>query len=103
MTVAVNLPQRTAAPRGLWRFGRPTGLALLILLLGFLTLYPMAMLVELCEAVDRRPYMRGHGERVCGLAEKITVRLGWNGERLRWLRVGARLHDLGKLAVCDDV
>src|SRR5438309_1859152 len=44
MTVAVNLPQRTAAPRGLWRFGRPTGLALLILLLGFLTLYPMAML-----------------------------------------------------------
>jgi iron(III) transport system permease protein len=43
MTVAVSLP--TAAPRrGLWRFGRPTGLALLVLLLGFLTLYPMAML-----------------------------------------------------------
>ena len=43
MTVAVSLP--TAAPRrGLWRFGRPAGLALLILLLGFLTLYPMAML-----------------------------------------------------------
>ena len=61
------------------------------------------MLVELCEAVDRRPYMRGHGERVCGLAEAVAVRLGWNGERLRWLRVGARLHDLGKLAVCDDV
>jgi iron(III) transport system permease protein len=43
MTVAVSLP--TPAPRrGLWRFGRPTGLALLVLLLGFLTLYPMAML-----------------------------------------------------------
>ncbi len=43
MTVAVSLP--TAAPRrGLGRFGRPTGLALLVLLLGFLTLYPMAML-----------------------------------------------------------
>ena len=37
MTVAVNLPT-------VWRFGRPTGLVLLILLLGFLTLYPMAML-----------------------------------------------------------
>jgi len=43
MTVAVSLP--TAAPRrGLGRFGRPAGLALLVLLLGFLTLYPMAML-----------------------------------------------------------
>ena len=43
MTVAVSLP--TAAPqRGLWRFGRPAGLTLLVLLLGFLTLYPMAML-----------------------------------------------------------
>src|SRR5258708_25281186 len=37
MTVAVTLPT-------VWRFGRPTGLVLLILLLGFLTLYPMAML-----------------------------------------------------------
>jgi iron(III) transport system permease protein len=43
MTVAVSLP--TAAPqRGLWRFGRPAALVLLVLLLGFLTLYPMAML-----------------------------------------------------------
>ena len=43
MTVAVSLP--TAAPRrGLGRFGRPAGLTLLVLLLSFLTLYPMAML-----------------------------------------------------------
>src|SRR5437879_1838604 len=39
MTVAVPLPNPTS-----WRFGRPAGIALLILLLGFLTLYPMAML-----------------------------------------------------------
>jgi iron(III) transport system permease protein len=46
MTVAVNLPhRRTALPRGLWRFRRPAGMALLILLLGFLALYPMAMLL----------------------------------------------------------
>ena len=46
MTVAVPLEQRTAAfPRGLERYGRPAGIALLILVLGFLTLYPMAMLL----------------------------------------------------------
>src|SRR6476620_9553860 len=46
MTVAVPLAERTAAfPRGLERYGRPAGIALLILGLGFLTLYPMAMLL----------------------------------------------------------
>jgi HD-GYP domain-containing protein (c-di-GMP phosphodiesterase class II) len=61
------------------------------------------MLVGLCRAVDARPYMRGHGARVSGLCEAVAIRLGWNGERVRRLRVGARLHDLGKLAVADDV
>ena len=46
MTVAVSFPNPKAAPeRGLWRYGRPAGLAALILVLGFLTLYPMAMLL----------------------------------------------------------
>src|SRR6478735_11796823 len=46
MTVAVPLAERTAAfPRGLERYGRPAGIALLILALGFLTLYPMVMLL----------------------------------------------------------
>src|SRR6476620_6695240 len=46
MTVAVPLAERTAAfPRGLERYGRPAGIALLILGLSFLTLYPLAMLL----------------------------------------------------------
>jgi HD-GYP domain-containing protein (c-di-GMP phosphodiesterase class II) len=61
------------------------------------------MLAALCEAIDARPYMRGHGERVCELAEAIAFRLGWSSARLRRLRVGARLHDLGKLSVADEV
>jgi HD-GYP domain-containing protein (c-di-GMP phosphodiesterase class II) len=61
------------------------------------------MLAGLCDAIDARPYMRGHGERVCALAESFAVQLGWRGERLRRLRVGARLHDVGKLAVADEV
>ena len=47
--------------------------------------------------------MRGHGARVGTLAEAIALRLGWGGERLRRLRLGARLHDVGKLAVADDL
>ena len=46
MTVAVNLPQRTASsPRSLLMYGRPAGIAVLILILCFLSLYPMAMLL----------------------------------------------------------
>ena len=45
MTVAVHLPSPKAAPRrGLWHFSRPASLAALIVVLGFLTLYPMATL-----------------------------------------------------------
>ena len=61
------------------------------------------MLARLCEAIDARPYMRGHGSRVSELSEAIAVQLGWSAERLRRLRVGARLHDLGKLAIADEI
>ena len=45
MTVAVTLPERQAAlPRGLWRYGRAAGISSLVLVLCFLSLYPMAML-----------------------------------------------------------
>jgi HD-GYP domain-containing protein (c-di-GMP phosphodiesterase class II) len=63
----------------------------------------VAILAGLCEAVDARPYMRGHGARVSALCEAVAVRLGWSAERIRRLRLGAQLHDLGKLAVSDDV
>src|SRR5260370_18624014 len=46
MTVAVAWPDRAAAaPRDLSRYGRPAGIVLLIVLLCFLTLYPMVMLL----------------------------------------------------------
>jgi HD-GYP domain-containing protein (c-di-GMP phosphodiesterase class II) len=61
------------------------------------------MLAGLCEAIDARPYMRGHGTRVGELAEAIALRLGWGADRLRRLRIGALLHDIGKLSVADTV
>ena len=45
VTVAANFPARTVLFGGLWRFGRPAGMAALILILCFLTLYPMVMLL----------------------------------------------------------
>jgi HD-GYP domain-containing protein (c-di-GMP phosphodiesterase class II) len=40
---------------------------------------------------------------VTALAEVIACRLGWGEDRLASLRVGGRLHDIGKLAVSDEV
>ena len=46
MTVAAKFPERTSVSFGsLWRFGRPAGMAALILILCFLSLYPMVMLL----------------------------------------------------------
>jgi HD-GYP domain-containing protein (c-di-GMP phosphodiesterase class II) len=61
------------------------------------------MLAGLCEAIDARPYMRGHGSRVSELSEAVAVRLGWSAEQIRRLRIGALLHDVGKLAVADTL
>ena len=37
------------------------------------------------------------------VAEAIAVRLGWGEQRLFGLRIGGRLHDIGKLAVPPEV
>jgi HD-GYP domain-containing protein (c-di-GMP phosphodiesterase class II) len=58
------------------------------------------MLDALSEAIEAHdPATRGHGVRVAVLAEAIAVRLGWDEVRLRALRLGGRLHDVGKLAI----
>ena len=62
------------------------------------------MLSVLTGAIEARdPYARGHSARVTALAETVARRLGWSDERLATLRVGGPLHDIGKLAVSDEV
>src|SRR4051812_47772175 len=62
------------------------------------------MLTVLTGAIEARdPYTRGHSARVTALAEAVAHRLGWSEERLATLRVGGPLHDIGKLAVSDEV
>jgi HD-GYP domain-containing protein (c-di-GMP phosphodiesterase class II) len=56
------------------------------------------MLDALAQAIDERdPFGAGHAQRVTELAEAVAVRLRWDEQRLAALRIGARLHDVGKL------
>ena len=62
------------------------------------------MLTVLTGAIEARdPYTRGHSARVTALAEEVARRRGWSEARLASLRIGGPLHDIGKLAVSDDV
>ena len=58
------------------------------------------MLEALAQAIDERdPFGAGHSRRVTALAEAVAVRLHWDEQRLATLRIGARLHDVGKLVL----
>jgi putative nucleotidyltransferase with HDIG domain len=62
------------------------------------------MLSILSRAIEARdPYTRGHSTRVTVLAEAVARRLGWSDEQIASLQVGGPLHDIGKLAVSDEV
>jgi len=54
----------------------------------------------LSAAIEARdPYARGHSSRVTVFAQAMAKRIGFDKERLTVLRLGALLHDVGKLAV----
>lgn len=61
----------------------------------------LSMLTSAIEARD--PYTQGHSARVTALAEEVARRLGWSPEQLATLRIGGPLHDIGKLAISDEV
>jgi HD-GYP domain-containing protein (c-di-GMP phosphodiesterase class II) len=48
---------------------------------------------------DKDPYLRGHSDRVAGLAVSIGVRLGMRDGDLHTLELLAQLHDIGKIGV----
>jgi HD-GYP domain-containing protein (c-di-GMP phosphodiesterase class II) len=64
----------------------------------------MALLLALSKAIEARdPYALGHAARVTGFAEAIAARLDWDRERRHVLRLGGVLHDVGKLAVPEEL
>jgi diguanylate cyclase (GGDEF)-like protein len=59
---------------------------------------------SLAKAVDARDeYTGSHSERVADLAARIAGRLGASPEQVELTRLAGRLHDLGKLAIPEEI
>ncbi len=59
---------------------------------------------SLASALDARdPYTAGHSRRVSEYSIAIGRQLGLDGEQLDDLRIGALLHDIGKIGVPDNI
>jgi diguanylate cyclase (GGDEF)-like protein len=59
---------------------------------------------SLAKAVDARDTYTGHhSERVTELAARVAVRLGLDAEQVELTRLAASLHDLGKLAIPEEM
>jgi HD-GYP domain-containing protein (c-di-GMP phosphodiesterase class II) len=61
-------------------------------------------LADLENALDAYdPLLGAHAARVAANADAVAARLGWHEERLGALRLGAVLHDVGKVNVRPEV
>ncbi|MDQ3065667.1 MAG: diguanylate cyclase [Actinomycetota bacterium] len=59
---------------------------------------------SLAKAVDARDaYTGSHSERVADLAARIAKRLGVDREQIELTRLAGSLHDLGKLAIPEEI
>ena len=58
----------------------------------------------LALALDARdPYTAGHSERVSAVSVAVGRQMGLEGDELEILRLGALLHDIGKIGISDAV
>ena len=56
------------------------------------------------ESIESKDaYTQGHCMRVADLSCAIARRLGWDDRRLFWFRVGALLHDVGKIDIPAEI
>jgi len=64
----------------------------------------VATVGALANSIEARdPYTRGHTDRVSRITLAFCARLGWERERLSIARMGALLHDIGKIGVRDAI
>ncbi|MFB5084781.1 HD-GYP domain-containing protein [Symbiobacterium thermophilum] len=64
----------------------------------------VATVGALANSIEARdPYTRGHTDRVARITLAFCERLGWERERLSIARMGALLHDIGKIGVPDAI
>ena len=58
----------------------------------------------LAAAIDGKdPYTRGHSERVSRISVAISQRLGLPDDECEKIRISALLHDVGKIAIDDNI
>lgn len=56
------------------------------------------------KAVEARdPYTSGHQQRVSGLARAIAQEMGLDHEQVEWIRMGAAIHDIGKIHLPAEI
>ena len=59
---------------------------------------------SLAAAIDGKdPYTRGHSERVSRISVAIAQRLGLSDDECEKIRISALLHDIGKIAIDDNI
>ena len=65
---------------------------------------PLSARLGLARAVDAKdPSTRRHSERVADLSWAIAGALGWKPDRRRLLHEAAVVHDVGKIAIPDQI
>jgi len=62
------------------------------------TIQAIAVTVE-----KRDPYTAGHQRRVANLSIAIAMELGLDDDRITGLRLGATIHDIGKISVPSEI
>lgn len=61
------------------------------------------IIVNLIDIRRKDEYTYAHSVNVCALAVLLSIKLGYNKNRVRDIAVGALLHDLGKVLVPDEI
>jgi diguanylate cyclase (GGDEF)-like protein/putative nucleotidyltransferase with HDIG domain len=62
------------------------------------------LLLTLAELVDLKdPYLSGHSKHVAGLGARIAEEMGLPQERVKVIQKAGWLHDIGKLAIPDQI
>lgn len=62
------------------------------------------MIKAIAVTIEKRdPYTAGHQQRVAAISILIAQELQWDKERVEGLRLGALIHDIGKIAVPIEI
>jgi len=91
-----------AAPASLWdALGR---IETLLRLKKYMEEQAKSVVFSLAGSVDSKQHMRnGHSERLVAYAEQLGESLGLGEENLQELRMASWLHDIGKIAVPENI